>query len=308
MLISAHVSPDSDAIGSAFGLAALLKSAGLDVTVSLVDEIPSRNQSLLGTELAALFKREVVREQYDALAVVDTATDSRVSLCESLFQSFQGKTYVLDHHVSNHGWGAYNLIDVEAPATAVLIAELARELNIPLSGEVANVLYAGLLDDTGRFCYSNVNARSFRCAEQLLAAGLTVSKVSEALYYTQPLNLMKLQAKALNAVRMPAPGIAYLTMGTEDFAELGATADDAEDLIEIPRRIEGAQIAVSQKQAEEVWRLSFRSKSSRYDMNELAKKFGGGGHKAAAGCRMRGSRDEVEQRVISAILEMFESA
>lgn len=300
LVLAAHVSPDADAVGSVFGLAATLASLGKRVSVYLADPI---GESLYPLLPKVPFGSNVPSGPFEALVVLDTAAMKRVGPEIETLLSRAQVSFNIDHHVSNPGWAKHNFIDEHAPATAVLIYEMLDLLRIKILPEVADLLYAGLLDDTGGFCFSNTNSRGFRCAAALVDSGARPEVVSNTLYFSQPLRLLKLQAAAIDALELMLDGkLSYITVTQEMLDRCGAQASDTEGLIDIARRVQGTEAAAFQRQLPNgAWKVSLRSKGGPLDVNSVASAFGGGGHRAAAGCTVSGSSEEVKRSIVDAV-------
>ena len=306
VLLSTHVAPDPDAIGSCFALAEALRRCGLSVRVYLSDPMPERMVAFL----PAGIEWGVEPSPADAVVVVDTA--SRVRIGGDLERAYASApvSFNIDHHASNVGWATFNYIDTKAAAAAIIVSELVAALDAlkpgpaPLSEDalIANLLFAGLVDDTGRFCFSNCDARAFATASRLLAAGAEPERVANALYFSTPERVLRLQARVLAGLKLVLDGrVAMISIPRRMLQECGAGPEDAEGLVDLARSVEGAQAAFLQREIDGGWKISLRAKSTKLDMNAVAAKFGGGGHKAAAGCKIVGTEEEVTAQLVAAL-------
>lgn len=300
-ILTSHISPDPDAIGSTCALALALKQVGKGVALYFADPLPERMLKLVPS---LPFLAEAPTKSFETLVICDTAALKRIGAAADTVLSLAEISFNLDHHVSNIGFAKHNHVDEHAPATAVLVAELIPHLGAKLTSEMANLLLAGLLDDTGGFCFSNVTARAFECAAGLVRAGAKPEVVSNELYFTQPLRVLKLRAAAIESLRVLLDGkLAWITVSKTDMERAGAKTEDSEGLVEIARQVAGSEVAVLQRELEDGWKLSLRSKSGQVDVNVVAGVFGGGGHKAAAGCKLQGSALDVEKAVTAEIIK-----
>jgi len=299
VVLSAHVSPDPDAIGSTCALALALKRLGKNVRVYFADVLPQRMKNLVTSiEITC----ELPVEPFSALVICDTAAKKRVSGDVEALWKLADHTFNIDHHVSNNGWAETNYIDSEAAATAVIVTELLHLLRVPLCPELGNMLLAGLMDDTGCFCFSNSTKRAFECAGSLVAAGAKPDFVANELYFTTPLAALRLRAIAIDSLEVLLEGkVAYITVTLEQMEQVGARVEDAEGLVDIARQVAGTEVVAMQRQIEGGWKMSLRSKKRSIDVNRIAGVFGGGGHHAAAGCKIEGSAEEVKARVVEEI-------
>ncbi len=299
IIVSAHISPDADAVGSALGLAHGLKTSGKSVMVYLHDAIPARLQGLCGEIKVVQQIAEIDFNKFQTLIVVDTASKKRVGKeIDSLFKSVK-TTYNIDHHISNDRYAEFNYIEATAAASAVIVWKILKGLGVSFNKTIANLLYAGILDDTGRFCFSNTNVSALQCAADLVAEGAIPNFVSKQLYGNMPLKKLKMQADAIGRVQLLAAGkIALLSMSKKTLDNFQAEADDTDGLVELIRNIEGVEVAVFQREIEDGWKFSLRSKKEEIDVNQVALVFGGGGHKAAAGCKLAGTEEQTAKTLI----------
>lgn len=298
-VVLGHVFPDADAIGSAGGLALGLLSLGIDVIVHLREPIPERMKVLVAD---VPFSDNLPGNS--AIVVVDTASRARVGMAVEELPGDHGEIVNIDHHISNPGWADYNLVKGNHPACASIILEILEACGAKITSEIANLLFAGLLEDTGSFRFSNSNKVAFDSAARLLSYGAEPEYVSNQIYFNVPERVLKLRGLAIPKIKKELDGkLGLLTVTDAMLAEAGATADDTEGLIDEVRSMQGVAGAVMIREREEVWKVSLRSKSSKLDVNKIASQFGGGGHKAASGCTVDGAIGEVESKLISAFKE-----
>lgn len=296
-LIFTHIFPDPDAIGSAFALAQGLITLGKHANVHIPQGIIPRMLDLVSTEID-LASLDLSKHDFDYAIIVDTANKERAS---GLMTGI--KTINIDHHESNDLWGDLNYIDATSPSSTVIVAELLAELGLKsLDSKIANLLFAGLSDDTGSFKFSNATPRAFKAAATFIEAGASPSDIANRLYFSQKANRIKLQAKALQDLRFYLSGkVSLLTLTQALLEECEASADDTDGLVDIARSVEGVEVAVFIRQNAEKWKVSLRSKSDNISVNAIANLFGGGGHPAAAGCTLTGDIKDVEKKIITSI-------
>jgi len=297
-VVTAHVAPDPDAIGSAFGLAHVLNGLGKEVQVCFVEEIPRVLKGLLG----GVEPVEKPSKTDVPLVVVDTASKRRVNGFETGW--VDGFTTVLniDHHISNEGWGTLNYVVGDAAASASLIVEIAEALGATLSVEAANLLYAGLSDDTGSFRFSNTTEQALSTAAKLVSAGANPQRVSNELYFNAPFNVIQLRGLALSRIEQWCSGkIGFLAIRAEDLQALQAGAADTEGLVDEVRSLSGTMGAAFMREMDSGWKISLRSKIDGWNVSDVAQQFGGGGHHAAAGCRIDGTEEQVREKLRAAI-------
>ncbi len=301
-LVCTHVSPDPDAIGSAGGLCHLLLSLGVDAALYLPEGLSETFRKLLvGIKVV-----EAIDEfEYERIVAVDTASAPRLGPCSADLLSSTKEIINIDHHGSNTLYGSDNFIDAKAASSTVIVFRLYQELGLELSPAAANLLFAGLMDDTGSFRYSNTNVESFNVAASLLSAGANPESLANALYFSVPERVLRLKARAVEHLDVELNGkLAIIAVSDELMTSCGAMPGETEGIVDIARSVEGVVAAAFIREAEGGWKASLRAKDTDLDVNKIAASFGGGGHKAAAGCKLEGSFEEVK----AALLKEFEQA
>lgn len=302
VLLVCHVNPDGDALGSMLGFALGLRWLGLrqvQATFPGPPQLPEPLRGLPGEQLLVPAAEAVADP--DLLISFDAASESRLGeLADRLTTA--GSTLVLDHHASNPGFGAINLVDPRAAATAVLVDELLNRLGVPLDAEIAECLYVALTTDTGSFRYAATTAAVHRFAARLLATGIRPGEISRRVFDTRPFGAVRLYAEVLGRAQLePAAagghGLVWTWASQEDLARHGQPAYVLEALIDSVRCTAEADVSCVVKQtADGEWAVSLRSKGA-VDVSRVAMALGGGGHRLAAGFTGRGSADEVVEAV-----------
>lgn len=308
VLLVCHVNPDGDALGSMLGFALGLRWLGLrqvQATFPGPPQLPEPLRGLPGEQLLVPAAEAVADP--DLLISFDAASASRLGeLADRLTTA--GSTLVLDHHASNPGFGAINLVDPRAAATAVLVDELLNRLGVPLDAEIAECLYVALTTDTGSFRYAATTAAVHRFAARLLATGIRPGEISRRVFDTRPFGAVRLYAEVLGRAQLePAAagghGLVWTWASQEDLARHGQPAYVLEALIDSVRCTAEADVSCVVKQtADGEWAVSLRSKGA-VDVSRVAMALGGGGHRLAAGFTGRGSADEVVEAVRRALAE-----
>lgn len=308
VLLVCHVNPDGDALGSMLGFALGLRWLGLrqvQATFPGPPQLPEPLRGLPGEQLLVPAAEAVADP--DLLISFDAASESRLGeLADRLTTA--GSTLVLDHHASNPGFGAINLVDPRAAATAVLVDELLNRLGVPLDAEIAECLYVALTTDTGSFRYAATTAAVHRFAARLLATGIRPGEISRRVFDTRPFGAVRLYAEVLGRAQLePAAagghGLVWTWASQEDLARHGQPAYVLEALIDSVRCTAEADVSCVVKQtADGEWAVSLRSKGV-VDVSRVAMALGGGGHRLAAGFTGRGSADEVVEAVRRALAE-----
>lgn len=305
-VLTSHIRPDCDALGSELGMAGVLRTLGKDVQIVNAHRTPSALQFLdpagridvLGDSIEA----EDVRA--DCLMVLDTSAWAQLGDMGDVIRTMAAQKIVLDHHVAEDDLGAVFFKDVFAEATGRLVVEAADALSVPLTREIAVPLFAAIATDTGWFRFGSVTAETYRVIARLIDAGAVPSEIYADLYERDTLGRVRLRGRVLSRTQGRRDGkLVYTYVLKEDFAATGANPSDTEDAVNLTLAIEGTSVAVIMvEQLRGGFKLSFRSRCG-VDCSELARHFGGGGHRAAAGAFLEGTLAEVEARVLPKVEE-----
>jgi phosphoesterase RecJ-like protein len=310
-LLVSHVRPDCDALGSELGMAGVLEALGKTVRIvngqatppnlAFIDpqqRIEVINQTVQPAELADI----------EVVMVLDTSAWQQLGAMADFLRAFPGKRVVVDHHVSEDDLGAEAFKNTKAEATGRLVVEAAEALGVPLTPEIAMPVFAALATDTGWFRFGSASAGTYRIAAKLIDAGASPAGIYRDLYEQDTLGRVRLRGVILARVVSELGGrLAHTYVLKEDFTETGAHPSDTEDVINMALAIAGTQVAVIfVEQAAGGFKLSFRSRSPAVDCSKLSEKFGGGGHKAAAGASISGKLAEVQPLVLSAVRAAME--
>ena len=300
-LVLTHYRPDGDAVGSQLALAILLKNLGKQVEAWNDDPVPGKFRFLPHSDLVQ--RPPDAPKDFDVVMAVDTSTWQCVGTAA---QRLGAKKHFIniDHHVSNEKFADINWVAPESPATGQIIFDLIHRGKFPLTLDIATCLYAAIATDTGNFTYTNTTADSLRAAAQLVDAGVNVGELCRHVYESYPFARLQLLQKTLADLTLTDRNrIAYYWVTNDMFQQSGAKREDTEGLIDYARSIQGVLVAVLFEELPEPgkFRMSLRSKHPKVDVNSIARHFGGGGHREAAGARLTGTPGEVEQKVIATI-------
>jgi bifunctional oligoribonuclease and PAP phosphatase NrnA len=287
--ITTHVGADGDAIGASAALLHLMRSLGASAVFCHAEEVPSYLRWLLPEEIFT-----ELPEGYDLL-VVDTSRPDRagVPVPDS------GARLNLDHHEDNPFYAEYNLVNPRAAASAEIVADLYIELGVPLEKEAAEAIYAGIRTDTGDFRFRNISPRAHELVADLLRAGVVPAEVHERINRRGSLEQLRIVGLSLaNAERYGE--VLISTVDNVDYAHTGAGELDSKDAIDQLRSVAGIDVVAHLREVPEGTKGSLRSE--RFDVGEIARLFGGGGHKLAAGYTRRGMRpDEAKQELLGVL-------
>ncbi len=295
ILITTHINPDGDAIGSSLGLMHLLRAAGKQAVVASQDGYGGRYGFLPGAgEILT-----AVEGRCDLGVAVDCGNVDRVgSMKDALLAC--GRVLRVDHHAAGESFGDVEYLDTSAAAVGEMIAALAPGLGVRLPREAGVCLLASIVEDTRCFQFENVSPRTLRICSELVEAGADLHSVIEHLFWRNSAGAVRMIGRCLEDFRMEFAGqLAWTVASLQDFERYGAIAEDMDDVAHELLSIEGVEVALLLREAETDHRVSLRSRS-RVDVAEIAREFGGGGHLRAAGCRI-GKSPEAVRRLIQSI-------
>jgi phosphoesterase RecJ-like protein len=297
-LLTSHISPDGDAIGSTLGLASFLRRIGKEVCVHYRDPVPELYAFLPGSDTV---QAHIPDRDFDLAFVLDIGELRRAGEEFCRF-SRVGKVINLDHHLNCENFGDYNLIDPVAAATGVLVHRIASAFGYSFDIQTALCLYVAIITDTGSFRYSNANREAFAIAGEMIGCGVNAWDVAEKLYENQPQNRLELLTRSLATLDVICGGrAASLTVTTDMYAETGSDAELTDGFVNYPRSIKGVEVAIFFRQLDDLtYKIGFRSKGS-VNVAAFAESLGGGGHHNAAGCIVAGTLDQVKARVYAIV-------
>jgi phosphoesterase RecJ-like protein len=301
-VIVSHLNPDGDAISSTCAVGWLLSQLGKRYIMVNEDTIPDKFEYLPGVEALHRFDAEAYRVfDQGAIISVDCADFSRIGAPSALFKN-EIPFLNIDHHPTNDFFGDTHLIRTDAAATAEILFELIQHLGLTLDGSVSNALYTGIMTDTGGFRYSNTTPNVMQMAATLIASGAQGHILAEKLLESMTYSQLELLKRSLNNLHFREDKrVAWMSVSLADIAATAAVIADLEGLVNYARNVEGVEVGLLFKQqADNAYKVSFRS-AGLVDVASIAKSFGGGGHKRAAGASLEGSLEEVQTKVLSAI-------
>ncbi len=287
ILLLTHVNPDGDAVGSLLGAAHALRDSGKEPICLLASPPPSYSLGLPGAEWLTVYKRGEQLPAADLIWMLDTATPERVGAISEEHGAtlLAGPLMITDHHVTNGGGGAINLIDPTAASNADLLFRLLRAMELPVSPAAATCLLLGTITDTQSFQTSGTRPQTLRTSAELLEAGAALRQVIDAVYFSVPTSTMRLTALALSELRREGP-LVWATVSRAQMAAAKASDEAADDTITRLQRIEGMQIcALFKERYDGTVKLSLRSVPG-INVAAIAQTWGGGGHMQAAGATL----------------------
>lgn len=294
VLVCGHIRPDGDCIGSALAMRRLCEKMGKTAVAVCDCDKPSGFGFLPEYDGFCVLKEL----EYDLFIAVDCATESRLGKY-SEYLARAKNSVCIDHHPTNFGYGKINRIDPSSASTCSILLDLFGDTGL-IDADVATMLYTGVSTDTGHFMHANTTAKVFTDAAQLCSYGIDVGTINHEIYCNKSLKRLKLTSRALAGIRLFGEDkIALMKIMLSDLDECGCTSEDTEGLIDFAKSVSGVEIAISIcEQPGGLFRVSLRSVSA--NVAAVAEKFGGGGHKLASGCIVKGSEFDVADKIVSA--------
>jgi phosphoesterase RecJ-like protein len=304
-LIVTHENPDGDALGSLLAMSLALQQLGKDAVMYLPGQTPLP-QEYSFMPLADLVRTRPEDAGERVLVAVDCAKEDRIG--DESLRSAAPLVLDIDHHHDNTRFGDLNLIVADASSTGEVLRDVFAELGVELTPELAEPLYIAIVTDTGRFQYANTTPKSLRLAAELVEAGADVHAVFQQVYESVEFAKLKLLARALGRAEVLEGGrIVVSHLLRTDFAEVGAAEPYSEGIIDYLRAVEGAELAVLIREqmhgSPHAHKGSLRSSIDELDVSVIARSFGGGGHRQAAGFSSDAPLDEIIERIRLGFLE-----
>jgi len=300
--ITTHVRPDGDGIGSSLGLCWLLRSLNKEAEVVVRDNVPDSYAQLPGADEIRLVMS--IDRVYDAVFVMGCSNAERPGI-EGLDTQF---VINIDHHATCEHFGSINWIDPTASAVGEMIYNLCKAIGGRISKKIAECVYMALVTDTGSFHFPNTTARTLKVASELVKAGARPSKISEAVYNSYSWSRIELMRDVIGNVNRDESGrIASLRQTLETTKNTGAVDGDNNGFANMPLVAKKVEAVVYMREVSpNEYRVSLRSKGD-VDVAKIAERFGGGGHKNAAGFKVRGDWDTKELEIVDALSETLKT-
>src|SRR4051812_44367971 len=312
VLITTHVRPDGDALGTTAALVLGLRKQGIGSEVLLLSHLPTkyafvyRDNAVVHTDVEKGWPESGFDfGRFDAILVADTGTWSQLPGLEERIGPLKTPKLVLDHHLTQQDWADVKLVTTEAAAAAEVAAELLDAWKVPFDQAIAPALYLGIASDTGWFQFSNTRPYTMRLAARLMEAGVDTDVLYKALYQNERAERIALQTRAQQSLELLEDNrLATMRVRKNDFADTRAHVPDTENLINIPLQIRTVEVSLLFTEPPDGGpvRVSLRSKGG-VDVARFAEQFGGGGHARASGLKLNGNLDEAYERVVAAMKE-----
>jgi phosphoesterase RecJ-like protein len=306
LLLTTHINPDGDGLGSEVAVTMWLRSLGKDVRVLNDSVVPTAFLFLARWQPLESWEPELAEQLFtwaDALIVLDTSNRQRIGRLSPLLDRHIIPVAIVDHHTSHaQGFGQVNVIEPGASSTGEIVWDLIRESSGAITPEIAESLYVALMTDTGSFRYSNTDSHAHRMAADLLAHGLDPQKIHSKVHSHASAGRLRFFGEVLSGIEMTEEGrVVVMEASPEQFQRHGLVGSDTEGLVDMPRTIAGVEVVALFSEVEPgKVKVSLRS-TGRVEIDAVCTQLGGGGHKHAAGVLLRGTRADARSRVLPAL-------
>ena len=303
-VIATHMSPDGDGLGSAIALSMALQKIGKETILLCRDSVPQQCKFMPGHErfhnFDTLQLSAVSHQSFKNLILVDCNDIDRISTEVSQISNLKFQiSAVIDHHESEKPFGDIRWVTPEAAATGLMVFHIIKELGVEMTEEMVINLYAAISVDTGNFRYENTTHEVFSVAAELKKAGARTHAIYRELFESWSEGRFNLFMKVLNTLEMK-DGIAFVRVTKKMFEETATFPDDTEHFVDFPRIMKDIKVSILFREIEnDYYKLSLRSKDD-INVAHVAEEFGGGGHKNAAGCRIRADFETAKREVLKA--------
>lgn len=296
ILVTSHIMPDGDSIGSLLGFGLALFRAGYHVTMFSADGVPDRYRFLEGAE--SIISGSFPAKEFDCVVALDCSDHTRI---KPIWEAVKNNFIInIDHHVTNRLFGAMNFVNADAAATGEIVFSLLTEMKIPLDAATATALHVAISTDTGSFKFESTTANTHQIAAQLLEAGANLREITPRVFDLRSRTAVCILREALNKLTFSDDGkIAWITLTEEEMQRCGARDEDLDGVVNYAKNIEEVELGLLFRQKTDgSVKVGFRSHN--LDVGKLADSLGGGGHARAAGCSLTMTLEDALQTVVTA--------
>ncbi len=311
ILITTHTKPDGDACGSVAAMTEALRGRGKTVQPVVLSPVPSWYSFLVDADTPVLAKEELIdpwiagdHGTFDLVIIVDTNSCTQLPRFERYLKETQVPVLVFDHHVTSDGLGQVEVVDTTASATGLILVDFLTSVGWPITLSMAEALFIAIATDTGWFQFNNTDGRTHRHVADLIDLGIKPAEIYDKLFRNFSFERFKLMMTMLDRLELHLDGryaVQYIL--DEDFARTGASYQDTENLINECHRIASVAVSVLLVELKDGRvRCSLRSRGS-VNVSEIATKFGGGGHKMAAGTFLPGPIENAKKRILDEVTQ-----
>jgi len=307
-LITTHINPDGDGLGSEIALATILRMLGKEVVIINQSPVPENYMFLNRDKDIKIFSKADINliKEFEIIFVVDISNWERVGELGSYLTEAKGIKICIDHHPSNVGFADINIIDERASSTGELIYELAKSLEVTLNEKAAAALYVAIVTDTGSFRFSNTTPKTHLIISELLALGIKPEQIYEEIYEKRSASRMRVLGLALSNLNVEFGGkVAWFYVTQRMMREFGLKADETDGFVNLLSNINGVMVSIFFLElGDKKVKVSLRSKGN-VDVNAIANSLNGGGHFHAAGIIMEDSLKEAIKKVLGVVEKEF---
>jgi phosphoesterase RecJ-like protein len=306
-LITSHQNLEGDALGSEIAFSNLLKKLGKSVIILNQDRTPGEYSWLSGSRLIRQYQ-DNMKLRFEVLVMLDCSNKSRCGSVISLARPGQ-PIINIDHHISNDRFADINWVSPGASSVSEMVYQLYKKMHIKIDVDTAKALYVGILTDTGSFRYTNTTSLTHQIAAQLLKFNFDASKIYQNIYESIPSCDILLLLSLLSTLERHVSGkVIMFNTKQKQLKKTKAHIDLTEHVLSFGRSIRGAKVCVlfkRQQGKKGQIRVNLRSRGSQVDVNRVARFFGGGGHRTASGCTVKGSLTDVKRKILKKIKEQL---
>lgn len=312
VLVTTHVRPDGDALGTCVALILGMRKIGVDAELLVLSRLPRKYAFIV--ESSGIICHDADKgwpdklndlSRFDAFVSCDTGTWSQLPGLKERIIPWNVPKLVIDHHLTQEDWATAKLVITEASAAGEIVAELLDQWEISIDADIAGAIFLAIASDTGWFQFANTRPYTLRLAARLMEAGVDTDKMYQLLFQNERAERVALQTRAQQSLELLAEGkLAVMQVRKRDFEETRADVPDTENLINIPLQIQTVQASILLTEPKDggAIRVSLRSKG-QVDVARFAEKFGGGGHARASGLRIDGTLQAAREKVVAAMVD-----
>ena len=315
VLVTTHVRPDGDALGSTAAMVLAMRQKGIDAEALLLSHLPRkyafifRETGVVHHDAEPGWPPNLDLNNYDALVVVDTGTWSQLPGLEERVKAYPKPKIVIDHHLTQQDWADVKLVETQAAAAGEIVMQVLDRWGVTIDRGIAEALCLAIITDTGWFQFSNTRPQTLRTAARLMEAGVDTDRMYQLLYQNERAERVALQTRAQQSLELLLGGrLAVMRIRKRDFDETNANVPDTENLINIPLQIATVEVSILLTEPREdrgPVRVSLRSKG-QVDVAKFAEQFGGGGHARASGLKLDLPFDEAHTRIVHAMSQQMQ--
>lgn len=297
--VTTHIHPDGDSIASVLLFSAILQRYGKTHCIVIDDAVPRKFDFLPGIGSVRSFEGFKPEFEPDVIAVLDASTLQRIGRLSGFIRPESAVIHI-DHHPESECLGDARICDAEESSTVELVYYLAAVCGLPVTPEIATLVYTGIVCDTGRFLFPNITHRSLEICSDMVRKGADPGRIAERIYFRNSPETLKALSSALSTLEFHFGG-AVASIHLNHPSGGSPERPDTEGFIDHLLTVEGTEVEFFMLKLQPgLFKVSFRSKSY-VDVNEVAKQFGGGGHTRASGCMIRGEEKEVKNRILEVL-------